>query len=119
MNNVLRWVAVVPASLTSFGVVLLAAMSLRGLLLRFCPAGDLGSEWTSDLSRHDYEIGGPTCYAEWFPVAEMALLVVAFAGAMVAAGGVAAWVAPTRGLASGFSVAILSILCTYVLFRFS
>ncbi len=119
MNNVLRWVAVVPASLTSFGVVLLAVMSLRGLLLRFCPAGDLGSEWTSDLSRRDYEIGGPICYAEWFQGAEMALLVAAFAGAVVAAGGVAAWVAPTRRLASGFSVAVLSILCTDLLFRFS
>lgn len=119
MNKVLRWVAVVPAPLTSFGVVLLAVMSIRDLLLRFCPAGDLASEWTSDLSRRDYEIGGPTCYAEWFPGSEMALLVVAIAGAVVAAGGVAAWVAQTRRLASGFFVAVLCIICTYVLFRFS
>jgi hypothetical protein len=24
--------------------------SLRGLLLRFCPDGDLGTEWTSDTN---------------------------------------------------------------------
>lgn len=119
MTKVLRWVALIPAALISFVAVFMLLGSLRGLLLRLCPAGDLGSEWTTDLSRPDSAVGGPTCYAAWFPGAEMVLLIVAFAVAVVAAGRVAAWVAPARKLACGLFAAGLAILHMYLLSRFS
>lgn len=45
MTNALRWIAVVPAALVSFVALFMLLASLRGLLLRFCPDGDLGTEW--------------------------------------------------------------------------
>jgi len=96
MTNALRWIAAVPAALVSFVASFMLLASLRGLLLRFCSDGDLGTEWTSDLSLPSPIVSMPTCYAAWFPDVEMALLVFAFAFtvAVGAAGGAAAWVAP-------------------------
>jgi hypothetical protein len=119
MTRMLRWVALAPVALRSFVAVLMLLGSLRGLLLRFCPAGSLDSEWTTDLSRPGHEVGGLTCSAAWFPGAEMALLVFAFSAAVAAAGCVAAWVGPTRKLACGLSSAALVILYVYLLSRFS
>lgn len=110
MTNALRWIAVVPAALVSFVALFMLLASLRGLLLRFCPDGDLGTEWTSDLSLPSPVVSMPTCYAAWFPDVEMALLVFAFTGAVGAAGCAAAWVAPSRKLACGLSAAGLAIL---------
>ena len=50
MTNALRWIAAVPAALVSFVASFMLLASLRGLLLRFCPDGDLGTEWTSDTN---------------------------------------------------------------------
>lgn len=119
MTKVLRWVALVPAALISFVAVFMLLGSLRGLLLRLCPAGNRGSEWTTDLSRPDPAVAVPSCSAAWFPGAEMALLILAFAAAVVAAGCVAAWVAPARKLVCGLSAAGLVILHMYLLSRFS
>lgn len=119
VTQVLRWLAVVPAALVSFVAVFMLLAPLRGLLLRFCPASDLGTEWTSDLSLPNPAVGMPTCYAAWFPDAEMALLVFALMVAVGGAGCAAAWVAPSRKLACGLSAAGLVILHMYLLSRFS
>lgn len=119
MTRMLRWVALAPEALLSFVAVFMLLGSIRGLLLRFCPAGSLDHEWTTDLSRSGHEVGGATCSAAWFPDAEVTLLVFAFSAAVAAAGCVAAWVAPTRKLACGLSSAALGTLHMYLLSRFS
>lgn len=119
MTKALRWLAVVPAALVSFVALFMLLASLRGLLLRFCPDGELGTEWTSDLSLPNPAVSMPTCYAAWFPDAEMALLVFALTVAVGGAGCVAAWVAPSRKLACGLSAAGLVILHMYLLSHFS
>ena len=119
MTKVLRWLAVVPAALFSFVAVFMLLAPLRGLLLRFCPASDLGTEWTSDLSLPSRVVSMPTCYAAWFPDVEMALLVFALMVAVGGAGCAAALVAPSRKLVCGLSAAGLVILHMYLLSRFS
>ncbi|HDS0923973.1 TPA: hypothetical protein QDZ10_002453 [Stenotrophomonas maltophilia] len=61
MTKALRRLAVVPAALVSFVALFMLLASLRGLLLRFCPDRDLGTEWTSDLSLPDPAVSMPTC----------------------------------------------------------
>ncbi len=117
MTNVLRWVAVLPAALISFVAVFMLPGSLRGLPLRLCSSDDRRTEWTTDLSRPDPAVGVPGCSAEWFPGLEMGLLVFAFTAAVIAAGCVAAWIAPASKVACGVSAAGLAVLHMYVLSR--
>lgn len=119
MTKVLRWLAVVPAALVSFVALFMLLASLRGLLLRFCPDGDLGTEWTSDLSLPNPAVSMPACYTAWFPDAEVALLVFALVVAVGGAGCAAVWVTPSRKLACGLSAAGLVTLHMYLLSRFS
>lgn len=119
MTRTLRWAALVPAAFVSFVAVFILLGSLHGLLMQICPADNRSREWTTDLSRPDPAVSVPTCSAAWFPGAEMALLMFAFVAAVAAAGCVAAWVAPTRKLACGLSVAGLVALCMYLLSRMS
>lgn len=117
MTNVLRWVAELPAALISFVAVFMLPRSLRGLLLRLCSSVDRRTEWTTDLSWPGPAVGVPGCSAGRFPGVEMGLLAFTFAAAVIAAGCVAAWIAPARKVACGVSAAGVAVLHRYVLSR--